>query len=137
LTYGQRSDLLRKAHDRIAQHPDVYIDHVYGEHEAGGTSWLYISSVPFEEIGFLNVDSQAPPRLSEAVQHGVFIHFVPPVAWCGVLGLIMWLFRPEGQRALAETMPTESRGERRELAKATPFNHQEARKPRAPTHASD
>ena len=93
--------------DRIAEHPNVYIPHVYGEHEAGGTPWLYISSVPFEELGFLNVDPQAPPRLSEAVQHGVFIHFVPPVAWCGVLGLIMWLFRPEGRRGQAEAAAAE------------------------------
>ncbi len=28
------------------------MNHVYGEHEVGGTSWLYLSSVPFDEIGF-------------------------------------------------------------------------------------
>ena len=28
------------------------MSHIYGEHEAGGTGWLYISPVPFEEIGF-------------------------------------------------------------------------------------
>lgn len=95
LIHGKRGELLARAHARIRRHPDQYIDHVYGEHEAGGTSWLYVSSVPFEKIGFLNVDAAAPPRLSEAIQHGVFNHFIPPVAWCGVLGLAMWLTRPE------------------------------------------
>ena len=95
LTYGKRSELLERAHAKIKEHPDVYVDHVYGEHEAGGTSWLYLSSVPFEEIGFLNIDPEAPPRLSEVIQHGVFKHFMPPVAWCGVLGLAMWVTRPE------------------------------------------
>ncbi|UCE61982.1 MAG: hypothetical protein JSU63_09680, partial [Phycisphaerales bacterium] len=37
LIYGKRSELLARAHGRIRRHPDVYIDHVYGEHEAGGT----------------------------------------------------------------------------------------------------
>ena len=95
LIYGKRSELLVRAHGRISRHPNTYIDHVYGEHEAGGTSWLYISAVPFEELGFMKVSPEAPPRLSEIIQHGVFKHFIPPVAWCGILGLAMWLTRPE------------------------------------------
>ena len=95
LTYGKRSDLLARARKEITQHPDVYVDHIYGEHEAGGTSWLYLSAVPFEEVDFLRVDSEAPPRLSETIQHGVFKHFMPPIAWCGILGLAMWLTRSE------------------------------------------
>lgn len=95
LVYGRRSDLLARAHAKIKGEPHTYVDHVYGEHEAGGTSWLYLSSVPFDQVGFLNVASAAPPRLSEAIQHGVFKHFLPPIAWCGILGLAMWLSRPE------------------------------------------
>ena len=30
--------------------PTSYVHHVYGEHEAGGTSWLYITDVPFEKL---------------------------------------------------------------------------------------
>ncbi len=95
LTYGKRSDLLKRAHEKIKDRPDLYIDHVYGEHEAGGTSWMYLSSVPFEEVGFLKVDEAAPPRLSETIQHGVFKHFMPPVAWCGILAMAMWMTKPE------------------------------------------
>ncbi len=95
LTYGKRSELLARAHAKIKSHPDVYTDHVYGEHEVGGTSWLYLSGVPFEKIGFLNPGFEAPPRLSETIQHGVFKHFMPPVAWCGILGLAMLLTRSE------------------------------------------
>jgi len=89
LTYGKRSELLARAHEKIARHPDQYINHVYGEHEAGGTSWLYLSSVPFDQIGFPKVSPKAPPRVTEAIQHGVFKHFVPPVAWAAALGLAM------------------------------------------------
>ena len=52
VTFGKRSDLLSLARKKIVTHPDRYIDHIYGETEAGGTGWLYISGVPFEQLGF-------------------------------------------------------------------------------------
>lgn len=51
LTFGKREDLLKIARDRIRKNPDIYIDSIYGENEMGGTSWLYISNVPFRELG--------------------------------------------------------------------------------------
>jgi formate dehydrogenase iron-sulfur subunit len=51
LTFGKRGELLEAARERIYRHPERYVHHVYGEHEAGGTSWLYISDVPFESLG--------------------------------------------------------------------------------------
>ena len=50
IVFGKRSDLLHLAHERIRRAPDKYLDHVYGEFEVGGTSWLYLSSVPFDDI---------------------------------------------------------------------------------------
>src|SRR5262249_60979189 len=41
-----------EAHRRIEHRPGRYVDHVYGEKEAGGTSVLYVSAVPFEKLGF-------------------------------------------------------------------------------------
>lgn len=52
LKFGKRSDLLSEAHARIKSRPDRYVDHVFGEEEVGGTSWLYISDVPFAEVNF-------------------------------------------------------------------------------------
>ncbi|MCK5420093.1 MAG: 4Fe-4S dicluster domain-containing protein, partial [Desulfobacterales bacterium] len=40
LTYGKRTDLLKIARERISKFPDRYVDHIYGENEMGGTSWL-------------------------------------------------------------------------------------------------
>lgn len=51
LVFGRRKDLLTIARERIRKHPDMYVDHIYGENEMGGTSWLYISGVPFSQIG--------------------------------------------------------------------------------------
>jgi formate dehydrogenase iron-sulfur subunit len=51
LTFGKRKDLIKIARRRITKYPERYIDHIYGEHEMGGTSWLYLSGAPFNEIG--------------------------------------------------------------------------------------
>jgi Fe-S-cluster-containing dehydrogenase component len=52
LTFGKRKDLIKIGHQRIQTHPGRYVDHLYGEKELGGTHWMYLSSVPFEEVGF-------------------------------------------------------------------------------------
>jgi hypothetical protein len=51
LIFGRREDLLAIARERIRKHSDMYVNHIYGEREMGGTSWLYISAAPFEKIG--------------------------------------------------------------------------------------
>jgi hypothetical protein len=51
LTFGKRADLLKLAKKRIDARPDVYKDHVYGELEAGGTNWFYISGTPLAQVG--------------------------------------------------------------------------------------
>lgn len=51
LVFGKRSELIKMAWKRIDRNPDHYVAHLYGEHEMGGTNWLYLSIVPFEQIG--------------------------------------------------------------------------------------
>ena len=51
LTFGTREKLLKTANQRIEKYPDRYIDHIYGEHEMGGTSWIYLSGRSFNDIG--------------------------------------------------------------------------------------
>jgi len=53
--FGDRDTLLREARGRIADNPSRYVDHIYGETEVGGTSVLYLSPIPFEELGFAAV----------------------------------------------------------------------------------
>ncbi len=60
LTFGKRIELIKVARERIMKNPDKYIDHIFGEHEAGGSSWLYISAVPFEHYGFPSHMQKAP-----------------------------------------------------------------------------
>ena len=51
ITFGRREELLAEAWRRIDSDPS-FVRHVYGEHEVGGTSIMYISDVSFEELGF-------------------------------------------------------------------------------------
>jgi Ni/Fe-hydrogenase subunit HybB-like protein/Fe-S-cluster-containing dehydrogenase component len=90
LVYGKRSELIELAHKKIHERPERYVAHVYGEHEVGGTSWLYLSGVPFEQAGFLPLGNAAPPALTEAIQHGVFKHWIAPIGWYTFLATAMW-----------------------------------------------
>jgi len=65
LTFGHREALLEEARTRIYQNPGKYVHHVYGEQEAGGTSWLYLTDVPFEKLGFrTDLGPTSPPELT-------------------------------------------------------------------------
>ncbi len=89
LTFGKRSELLDVAREKIAADPDRYEPHIYGEHEVGGTSWLYLAARPFDQLGFLDVGDRPPPRLTETIQHSVFKYGALPAMLFGLLGVAM------------------------------------------------
>lgn len=74
LKYGERESLINEAKERIADAPDKYVNHVYGEHEAGGTSWLYLSPVSFDKVGFRDLPPEAVTVNAERA-----MSLVPPV----------------------------------------------------------
>lgn len=88
--FGKRSELLADARQRLEEHPDRYVHKVYGEHDAGGTQVLYVSHVPFEEIGLPDVGDQAVPHVSESIQHGIYQGFIAPAALFVILGGVVW-----------------------------------------------
>jgi formate dehydrogenase iron-sulfur subunit len=66
LQFGDREKLLALAWERIKAAPGKYVSQVFGEKEVGGTSYLYISSVPFEKLGFRTDLGERPyPRYSK------------------------------------------------------------------------
>jgi len=65
LTWGRRSDLIAEAERRIEAEPKRYVDYIYGKDDAGGTSVLYLSAVPFENLGLEDLGTVGIPRLSE------------------------------------------------------------------------
>ncbi|MFH1337039.1 MAG: sulfate respiration complex iron-sulfur protein HmcB [Candidatus Zixiibacteriota bacterium] len=106
MTFGKRSDLIKLARKRIIENPDKYIDYIYGEHEVGGTSWLYISGVPFEQIGFpMDLGTKPYPELTRG-----FLSMVPAVLviWPALLGgFYMFTQHREQMGVDEETIPAE------------------------------
>jgi formate dehydrogenase iron-sulfur subunit len=75
LMFGTRRELIQEARRRIFEKPDLYNNEIYGEHEAGGTCWLYISPVPFKEIGLnTSIQKESYPALTKG-----FLYTVPSV----------------------------------------------------------
>jgi formate dehydrogenase iron-sulfur subunit len=82
--FGEREELLQLAHDRIAAEPAKYVPEVYGEDIVGGTSVLYISSVPFGQLGFpTGLLKQPYPRLTWAI-----LSKIPAIVSFGGLSLL-------------------------------------------------
>lgn len=79
LQFGERAELLKEARSRIHEEPERYVDHIYGEHEAGGTAALYLAGVSFDKLGFpANLSDKPIPDLTKT-----FLNSVPLV-------IILW-----------------------------------------------
>jgi formate dehydrogenase iron-sulfur subunit len=75
MTFGDREELLALAKKTIDS-DNRYVKHIYGENEAGGTDWIYISDIPFEELGFrTDVTTRPLPEYSHD-----FLKYTPAVA---------------------------------------------------------
>lgn len=75
LVFGTRRELIADARKRINDNPGTYVDHIYGEHEAGGTCWMYLSGVPFEELGLkADIQKASYPALTKG-----FLYSVPSI----------------------------------------------------------
>jgi len=92
ITFGKRSELLKQAYNRLKDDPLGYVQKVYGEHEVGGTSWLYISKVPFEKLGFQTLPTHSIPHLTETIQHSIFAYMWAPLTLFALLGGAMALW---------------------------------------------
>ena len=90
MVFGKKAAILKLAHDRIKNNKGKYVEHIYGEKEVGGTSWVYLAAEPFDKIGFPKLSQEAPPRLTEKIQHGIFKYFAAPIALFSTLGLLMF-----------------------------------------------
>lgn len=64
LVFGKRSDLLKIARKRIADNPTKYVETIYGEHEVGGSNWLYLSPVEHTKLGQPELNKTSIPELT-------------------------------------------------------------------------
>jgi formate dehydrogenase iron-sulfur subunit len=84
--FGTRKEVMEEARLRIYQNPETYYHGVYGEHEVGGTSWVYIGAVPFEKLGFRTDLGTTPvPKLSKGFLTNIaVIDLVVPALLLGI-----------------------------------------------------
>lgn len=105
MTFGDRAELLAEAHRRLAAEPEKYVQKVYGEHEVGGTSVLYVSDVPLDFLAYGGDPGPTPlPALTQAA-----MNMVPPVA-VGVMALMAgahWIIKRRMKKMQAQTHTTD------------------------------
>ncbi len=100
LTFGRREQLLATGRKRIEEDPGRYVEHIFGEKEVGGTSWLYLSGVSFDRLGFQKLPHRPMPKLPETIQHGLYSYLWAPIVLFGALGGVMKYMErntPEGK----------------------------------------
>ena len=89
--FGERKELIKLAHNKIKENPGKYINKVWGEHEIGGTSVLYLSDI---ELGFLSYQTHLGNKpLPETTAPAM--EFVP-FAFVGMGGAMLglnWIIR--------------------------------------------
>jgi formate dehydrogenase iron-sulfur subunit len=97
---GDRDELIAEARRRLAAKPHDYYQRIFGIREVGGTSVLYLSAVPFEQIGLnTKVPLQPIPNYTWSV-----LSMVPDVVSVGsvLLGGIWWITHRRDEVARAE-----------------------------------
>jgi formate dehydrogenase iron-sulfur subunit len=98
--FGPREELLEEARARIRAKPGAYLDHVYGEKEAGGTSVMFLAPFALEELGYKAIlgTEPLPDRTAAALRR------VPAIAVCGgaVLVALWWVLRRRDEVSLAK-----------------------------------
>jgi len=106
LTFGKRAELLEIAKSRIYTNPDRYIHHVYGEAEAGGTSWLYLSDV---DLGLLAMKGDVPGKAFPELVAGALA--APPFVMTLWPPLLMGLYAISRRREEGEGGPDRAASE--------------------------
>jgi hypothetical protein len=97
LQYGKRDQLLALARERIDKNPDQYVNQIYGEREVGGTSWLYLSAVPYEQLGFRTDLGEIPmPQYTWNVMEKV--PWVLGALVAGLSSIAWWTHRTESPK---------------------------------------
>lgn len=62
--FGTRDEMLTEARRRLADEPDEYYQHIYGEDEIGGTSVLFLAPAKVAALGFDNLGGDPLPSLT-------------------------------------------------------------------------
>ena len=98
--FGTRKELLAEAKKRLASKPGetytyargrasdelhthekdapAYQQHIYGEHEVGGTQVMHIAGVPLKKLGMPELPERSYASIAEGVQHTLYRGMIAP-----------------------------------------------------------
>ncbi len=110
--FGKRDELIHEAKRRIKEKPELYIPHVYGEHEFGGTSVMYVSDIPIEDIVKFPREKELDNRSLAALKEGSipklvspWVSFTPIQAGVVMGGLALTWFIRRRERLMSGSEP--------------------------------
>jgi formate dehydrogenase iron-sulfur subunit len=94
--YGEREELLAEARRRFHARPDLYVRHIWGEREMGGTGVLFISDTDLSEFW--------PKQLGEHAIPEITMPFLTKAPWiaiavAGGLSCFSWIVRRRNRLA--------------------------------------
>ncbi len=106
--FGTRAEMLAEAHRRIKEHPERYYPKgnptIYGEHDVGGTSVLYLSNISLDFLSWQPKLGDEPlPALTWAA-----LSKVPPVV-LGMAGLMSGIYWVIGRRVQLQAEAEEAK----------------------------
>jgi len=92
LMFGERDQMIAVAQERLAKNPDKYYPNqgIYGLNEVGGTTVLYISHIPFHEMGLPEVGTKRASDVSEKIMKSTPI---VAVGWGAILTGGWWIMQ--------------------------------------------
>jgi formate dehydrogenase iron-sulfur subunit len=93
LSFDKREAVIAKANEAEAE--GAYL---YGRDEVGGTSWIYVSDVPFDELGFPAVGTESYPSHSTGIWGSQIATIVVGAAALGLYSLYIRRKRIEGEQ---------------------------------------
>ena len=101
---GERDDLIAEAERRVAENSDQYHG-LYGVMQAGGTSLLFVTAVPYEKLCLQRL---LPPQPLSVLTWRMLAR-VPDIVVVGalLLGGIWWITRRRSEVAAAEALEEE------------------------------
>lgn len=106
IIFGTREELLAEAKKRLALKPGDYYDyprltlhsndtyhhqvtgyydHIYGEHEGGGTQVMVLGAVPYENLGLPKLEDLSTGARTAHLQHTLYKGLVLPIAALAVI----------------------------------------------------
>jgi formate dehydrogenase iron-sulfur subunit len=109
IQFGGRQEMLAMAHERIKNEPKRYIDHVFGEHENGGTSTFYISPIPFDQLGFPTVETTDSPAHFNRMATEEGTPIIAGSVALGMTGIYLALEHNRKKYAVHKTEPTDTK----------------------------